>query len=129
MPQQALLAGIGGFLGAVARHLVSTFFSTNTENTLIPLGTLTVNLSGCLFLGVLAAIAEHTNLISKELAFCLMTGFLGSFTTFSTFSVETMALVRDQNLLLAGLNVGLHVILGFAAAWTGFHMSLRIIPA
>lgn len=84
-----------------------------------PLGTLAVNILGCLLIGVLNGLAETRQVIGPELRLFLMIGMLGGFTTFSTFGYETLALIRDADLVQAMGNVMAQVFFGLIAVWLG----------
>ena len=115
---QFFVIGAGGFIGATARYYLSSFISQNYASK-FPFGTVTVNLAGCFFLGFIAALTEEKIELNPTLKGFLTTGILGAFTTFSTFSVETVQLLRDGHLNVALLNVGVSVIVGVCAAYTG----------
>ena len=89
----------------------------------LPAGTLTVNILGCLFIGLLGGLSESRNLLSQEARALLLIGVLGGFTTFSTFGYETVQLLRDGQSLAAFSNIGLQVCLGLAAVWIGYSIS------
>jgi len=114
-----VLVGLGGFLGAMLRYLVSGFVYGALREPLFPYGTLAVNALGCLLVGLLAGLAESRGLFSPEARVFLLIGFLGSFTTFSTFGYETLQLLRDGELLSAALNVFGQVGLGLGGVWAG----------
>jgi fluoride exporter len=105
-----LWIGIGGFFGAASRYcfylLEKRFLPT------LPLATFIVNLLGCLLAGILWGLIERKILINQELKLILMVGFLGSFTTFSTFSLETVSLIRTGDILVAIFNIAAQVFLG-----------------
>lgn len=103
---------LGGGIGTIARYVLSGFVY-QWLGTRFPLGTLSVNLSGCFLIGFLAAISEEKFLLSPELRILMGIGFLGGFTTFSTFILETAHLIRDDQVLMAFGNVVLSVCLGF----------------
>lgn len=84
-----------------------------------PLGTLAVNVVGCLLIGVLHGLAETRQIISPELRLLLMIGMIGGFTTFSTFGYETLALLRDAEVFRAMANVTVQVLFGLIAVWLG----------
>jgi CrcB protein len=119
----AVLVGTGGFVGAILRYAVSGMVQRTAGSSDFPYGTLAVNVCGCLAIGVLAGVAETRAVIDAEARMFLLIGLLGSFTTFSTFGYETLALLRDGALLRAGVNVTLQVGLGLAAAWSGLVFS------
>lgn len=95
-----LFVGLGGFCGAVARHLLSLLLKQLSGNAVA--GTLVANLLGCLCIGVLMVLSEHSRL-PEAWQRLLITGLLGSLTTFSTFSHETFALLQRGR---TGLGLG-----------------------
>lgn len=115
-----LLIGValGGALGAVSRYLLSGWVQT-WSGSLFPVGTLAVNVTGSLVLGVLWHLTTERALLSPEWRLFAATGFCGSLTTFSTFSLESLALLRDAQWLAAGGNVLLNVALCLAATYLG----------
>lgn len=118
-----LLVGIGGFLGSVARYQMSLWVLQLSGPTRFPLGTLAVNLIGCLVIGLLAGLAERHALFSQEAKLLLFTGLIGGFTTFSAFGLETVNLLRRGEWLIATSYVTASLLLGLTAVWLG----LRII--
>lgn len=114
-----LLVGAGGFLGAVARYLLGGWVYRVLPFAGFPYGTLAVNLLGCLLIGFLSGLAEARQVLGPEARMFLLIGFLGSFTTFSTFGYETMALARDAEYAGALANIGVHVAAGLVAVWAG----------
>jgi CrcB protein len=84
-----------------------------------PWGTLAVNVLGCLAIGVLLGLAERHDWVSREVRLLLVTGFLGSFTTFSAFGWETYGLLRADEVAQAGAYVVASVVLGLVAVWAG----------
>lgn len=114
-----LLIGLGGFLGAIMRYALSDYVQSWSKITQFPLGTLVVNLVGCLLIGALAQLAEARNIFTPETSSLVFLGFLGAFTTFSTFSSDSFNLINDGNNLLFYLNIGASVIFGLAAVWLG----------
>lgn len=127
MMQNAGLVFLGGGLGAVCRYLVTTQIGARF-GTMFPWGTLSVNLLGSLLmgwiLGLILLLTERTGSGLGEAARLLLTvGFLGGFTTFSSFSMETLTLLRGGGLFYALANIGMNVILGLLAAWLGLSLS------
>ena len=118
-----LLVGIGGFFGAVMRYLVTEWFQDIFRAFSLPYGTITVNITGCLLIGLLAGLSENRNLLSPETRALLLVGVLGGFTTFSAFSYETVELLKAGESIAAFSNVGLQVCLGLAAVWVGYSTS------
>ena len=89
-----------------------------------PAGTLVVNVTGSLLIGLLAGLAESRAVFGPEVRLLLVTGFLGGYTTFSAFSLETLLLLRAGQTATAFAAVGLQVLLGVAAAWAGFALAV-----
>jgi CrcB protein len=113
------LVGAGGFLGAVARYGL-TGLVHRLPGLSWPLGTLVVNVIGCLLIGAAMSAFEDSELFSPNARLFLTVGVLGAFTTFSTFGHETLALARDGGTLPALANALLHLVLGFGAVWVGW---------
>jgi CrcB protein len=118
MDRTFILVGIGGLIGSVLRYAAAIFFARFSSSS-FPFGTLVVNVSGCLIIGFLFSLSERGNVISPEWRILLTTGFCGGFTTFSTFSYESIRLIQDGEILFLSLNVAASVILGFAATYIG----------
>jgi CrcB protein len=118
-----LLVGMGGFIGSVARYLLSGWVYRFLNNPWFPYGTLVVNVVGCLLIGLLAGLAESRQIFSGEVRLFLLIGMLGGFTTFSTFGYETFALLRDGQFLAMAANVGAQVVFGLLAVWLGYVLS------
>ena len=114
-----LIIGCGGFLGAISRFLVSELVYTFIGAGM-PYGTLAVNLGGSFLLGIVAQIGLTGNLFSESINSFIGIGFLGAFTTFSTFSVQTLELLESGSLLKAFLNIFLNITLCLLGAWGGF---------
>ncbi len=113
------LIGIGGFIGSILRYIVCGYVQQLTQSASFPYGTLFVNVAGCFVIGFLSQLAEARGIFTAESRALVFVGFLGGFTTFSTFGNETINLARDgQNLLALG-NTGAHLLLGFGAVWSG----------
>jgi fluoride exporter len=113
-----LVVGIGGFLGAIARFWLGGYIS-NRMGTRFPYGTFVINMTGSFLIGfILTLLAERTHW-SPNWRYLIPIGFIGAYTTFSTFEYETFRSIQDGELLVAGLNVGLSVIVGFISVWLG----------
>jgi len=111
--------GAGGFIGAILRYLISGFVQNLTQSVTFPHGTLTVNIIGCFLIGIFSYLVESQAGISPEMRLLVLVGILGSFTTYSTFSAETMNLLQDQRFFLGLINIGTHLILGLSAVLLG----------
>ena len=118
MLRTILFIGTGGFLGTVARFLVSKL-SQQMFQTTFPLGTLIVNLAGCFILGIIYGLMERGELFSSDVRLFLTVGFCGGFTTFSTFAFENANMLRDGNFTQVALYTGISVIIGIAALIAG----------
>ena len=117
------LVGGGGALGAMARYGVGGLLHRNQALAGFPFGTLTVNLAGCLLIGLGSGLADARQAFTPEARLFLFVGVLGGFTTFSSFGYETIALLRDHEFLRAGLNAGLSVFLGLGLVWLGYALT------
>ncbi len=113
------LIGLGGFLGAVLRYSLSGAVQWLTQSFQFPFGTLAVNVLGSFSLVFLATLAENLGVFGPNFRSFVFIGLLGAFTTFSTFSLESMSLVFDGEGILAGINVIANVGLCLASAWIG----------
>ena len=113
-----IIIGAGGAFGAVARHLVGALVIRHV-NWAFPVGTFLVNLSGCFFIGLLYGIAVRYSWLTLEWRLFLITGICGGYTTFSSFSFESISLVRQGNYTYFFLYVLGSVILGLLATVIG----------
>lgn len=111
--------GLGGMLGSLLRYLVS-LGSSNLLNNGFPTGTLIANLAGSLFLGWFTARTMARGKVKPVLAAAIGTGLTGSFTTFSTFSLETLIMIETNRLGLATFYVLLSAIGGLLLAGWGY---------
>ncbi len=113
-----LLIGLGGFFGAIAR-----FYTTKWTNMLmgdkIPFGTVAVNVIGSFVLGLVVTLSVEKMVVSEDIKLLTGVGFLGAFTTFSTFSVETVYLVEEGAYIPALAYVSLNLIVAVFAAFAG----------
>lgn len=113
-----LIVGLGGFAGAVARYTLGGWIQ-NRLGPAFPYGTLVINVSGCFAIGLFATLALRLGW-SDPWRLLIAIGFLGAFTTFSTFEYETIQLVADGARYQAALlNVFVSITAGFAAVWAG----------
>ena len=118
MISKYFIIGLGGFLGAVARYIVALWIGQRWGRT-FPLGTFIVNISGCFLISLLMSLFTEKFMVSPQLRLFLVIGFLGAYTTFSTFEYETGNLVKDGEWAIALANVILSVIVGFIALKLG----------
>ncbi|MEM7536094.1 MAG: fluoride efflux transporter CrcB [Chloroflexota bacterium] len=130
-----LLIGLGGFVGAILRYVTGSLVTQLLPNLAFPYGTFVVNIIGCLLIGVLTRLTELSPellaqqnwigqaLLKPEIRALIFIGFLGAFTTFSTFSNEGLALLQKSRFDVALLYVGGSVFVGLAAVWLGRQIS------
>ncbi len=116
--QKLLLIGLAGALGAQTRYSLSGFVQRYSGFT-FPVGTLVVNLLGTFLFGFIWSLVEQRLVISVETRVVILSGFLGAFTTFSSFMFETSALVGDGQWGYALLNITAQIVLGMIAIFLG----------
>jgi CrcB protein len=116
-----LLVGMGGFIGSVSRYYSQQLITKLFPSTL-PFGTFAINITGCFLIGVIYALSERGNVLTPEWRLFLATGFCGGFTTFSTFSLESMQLINDGEWLYVSLYVTLSVFIGFICTYLGMSL-------
>jgi CrcB protein len=116
-----LWVAVGGALGSVARFWFSGLVARQFGET-FPWGTLLVNISGSLVIGFLAALTEPEGrwFMSPAMRQFFMIGVCGGYTTFSSFSLQTLNLLREREWLYAGGNILLSVVLCMVAVWLGY---------
>lgn len=110
--------GIAGGLGAVSRYLISLWIKSWSK-TAFPLPTFIINISGCLLMGLIMTLALERSTLSPQWRLALTTGFLGGYTTFSTYSYETVNLFNQGKTSMAIIYALLSIVLGLAGAWLG----------
>jgi fluoride exporter len=120
------LVALGGAAGSVARFGLSTAAQTRWSGAL-PVGTLLVNVTGSVLLGFILRYALDTPAVSPEMRALLTTGFCGGYTTFSTFSYETVALIEDGDWRRAALYVLLSLALSLAGVWLGMTLAREVL--
>jgi fluoride exporter len=116
--QRTLLVALGGLVGSVARYWL-TGAVQRVGGDVFPAGTLAVNVLGSLLIGLVMTLSLERGLIDDELRILLTSGFCGGFTTMSTFSWETLALLREDQWLLALANAGVTLLVCLGAVWAG----------
>lgn len=116
-----LWVALGGALGSVARYWCSAFVARTVGET-FPWGTLAVNVVGSFVIGLMAAISTSGSrlLISADLRIFVMVGICGGYTTFSSFSLQTLNLLRDGEWAAAAGNIGASVVLCMLSVWLGY---------
>lgn len=120
MPNWRILLAVtvGGGLGSAARLVLSTFVQQRAPFA-FPLGTFIINVTGSFVIGIVAQVGLDTGVFSPEARFFLTTGLCGGFTTFSTFSYETIQLIEDGQYGTAAVYIGASVVLSLVACVLG----------
>ncbi len=114
------MVGAGGFIGSALRFIISGWVQRLAAASVMPYGTLAVNVIGCLALGILGGLAEYRQVLEPGQRLFLMVGILGGFTTFSTFAFESVSLMQNAEIAKALVNTAAQVVLGFGAAFAGY---------
>lgn len=125
MLYQILAIAVGGAFGAVMRYGMSTAVYRAVGRD-FPYGTMAVNVVGSFLMGMLFILLVEKMQIASEWRAAIFVGFLGAFTTFSTFSMDTMTLLENGELWQAGINVLLSVTLCIAATWLGLILGRQL---
>lgn len=113
------LVGVGGFLGAIARYSVAIYFSKNTS-LYFPFATFIVNILGCFLIGILSYIVVYVKILEPDyVRYFFSIGFVGAFTTFSTFELEISNLVNDKAYILSIIYILSSLLIGFLAVRLG----------
>jgi CrcB protein len=123
---ELVLVGVGGFFGAIARRVVDLWVSDRAQSA-FPFGTLVINLTGSFVLGLLFAWATERDVLPAGIRGPVMIGFLGAYTTFSTWMLESWRLVEDGAWQLAAINLVGSVGLGLVAVVAGLALG-RALP-
>ncbi|HZI88301.1 MAG TPA: fluoride efflux transporter CrcB [Pyrinomonadaceae bacterium] len=114
-----LLIGSAGFIGTLSRYWLSGLIAKRYGET-FPLGTLVVNLVGCFLVGMLFYLLQERFMVNQTMRTVVMIGFLGGFTTFSSFELQTFTLLQNGEFGLAALNAGLSNLIGLVFVWAGY---------
>ncbi|HAN19064.1 MAG: hypothetical protein A2X13_02790 [Bacteroidetes bacterium GWC2_33_15] len=119
MIKHFLLIGMGGFIGSIARYMLSKL-NLYIDFMSIPIGTLLVNVLGSFIIGFLTGYADKSPLLTLEWRLFLMVGLCGGFTTFSSFTNENLTLLHNGQYASVFIYTGLSVFFGFIAVYLGF---------
>ena len=120
-----LYLAVGGILGTLARYLIAGSIQTLFGMT-FPIGTLAVNILGCLLAGSLVEVGANTSFLTPDMRLLLVVGFCGAFTTFSAWMLETEALRESGAMAQAAGNVFASVLLGYVAFRLGMILTAKI---
>lgn len=113
-----MMVGVGGFLGAIARFWLDGYVNERLGSG-FPYGTFIINCSGSFLIGLVLTLVADRAHWNPHWRYLIAIGFIGAYTTFSTFEYETLRMVQGSEFLIAGLYVGLSVVLGFVSVWLG----------
>ncbi len=116
------LIGLAGFIGTLSRYWMSGVIARRYGET-FPLGTLVVNLVGCFLVGLLFYLLQERFLVNQTVRTVILIGFLGGFTTFSSFGLQTFTLLQDEEFGLALLNLSVANLLGLVLVWAGYTLA------
>ena len=116
---RTILVGIAGLAGTLLRYWISGFVARRYGET-FPVGTMVVNVLGCLIAGAVFNLTEERFLVNPTLRTVILIGLLGGFTTFSSYGLQTFTLLRDGEFGLATLNVAVSNVLGLFMVWVGY---------
>jgi len=117
---------LGGAFGTGMRYFLSTFVYSVIKQPSFPYANLIINVSGSFAIGLLAELFDARLLVSPTVRVAILTGVLGGYTTFSSFSFETYSLLRDGQMGLAFVNASGSVLLGLLAVWLGVRVAQMI---
>ena len=121
-----LLVGAGGFVGAMARYWAGTFV-TQRMGLRFPFGTFLINVTGCFLIGFFMHLLAERGVLGAHWLYVVVIGFIGAYTTFSTFEYETMRALQDGQLGIGLLYVASSVLVGFMMVWLGAQAA-KLVP-
>ncbi len=119
MLQRMLLIALAGAFGTLARYGLGGVVQRVSPETHLPVGTLVVNVVGCFLFGVVWSLAHERLLIDSEARLVILVGFMGAFTTFSTFIYETGSFLNDARWLMATVNILIQTLIGLLSLFGG----------
>lgn len=120
-----IVVGIGGFLGAIARYALGTYVGSR-YGVRFPYGTFVINVSGSFLIGLMMVLLARTT-VSAYWRYLIPIGFIGAYTTFSTFEYETLRALQGGQVVTGLLNVVLSLVVGFVAVWAGFALGRILV--
>ena len=113
-----LMVAIGGALGSILRFWVGTYISNRIATRFLA-GTFVVNMTACFLIGFVITVLAEKSSWNPNWRYLIPIGFIGGYSTFSTFEYETFRVFQEGDFLIAGLNVILSVVVGFVSVWVG----------
>jgi CrcB protein len=116
--QKYLMVGLGGFAGAIARYWVGGFI-TQRVGLRFPYGTFVINITGCFLIGFLMHLLMQRGGMNMNWLYIVVIGFIGAYTTFSTFAYESLRAFQEGQAGIALIYIGLSVMTGLIAVWLG----------
>lgn len=122
MIKNILLVGLGGGIGSIARYFCQKWFAANFTSS-FPWGTFTVNIIGCLAIGIFWGLIFKTVNSTESWKLFLMTGLCGGFTTFSAFTLESVGLLKEEKMALLFSYVAASVVIGLLATYIGIRLT------
>ena len=125
MLKAIIAVGLGSCTGGILRYLVSKLSDSVTDGR-FPLGTLAVNLAGCLIIGILSALAEQGGIANANVRLFLTVGICGGFTTFSTFMNESFQMVRDERYAILLAYMAASIFGGFLLVFAGYALARNL---
>ncbi len=120
------MVGVGGCLGSILRFWLGSYIG-NKMGTRFPYGTLVINITGSFLIGLVFAVLTAKTQWSPNWRYLILIGFIGGYTTFSSFEYETLRTIQDGQIGLGLLYVAASVVVGFVAVWGGM-IAGRAIP-
>jgi fluoride exporter len=120
--QRLLLIGFAGLVGTLCRYGLSGLVARRFGET-FPTGTIIVNVVGCFLAGFLYYLFQERFLAGEVVRTAVMIGFLGGFTTFSSFALQTLTLLKDGEVFLATLNIAISNVAGLLMVWVGYSLA------
>jgi fluoride exporter len=121
-----LTVGVGGFIGSIARFWLAAYVGQRM-GTRFPYGTFLINASGSFLIGMVMTILTERTHLSPAYRYLIPIGFIGGYTTFSTFEYETLRAIQDGQFTIGLLNIALSVLVGFLMVWTGAMVGKAVV--
>lgn len=118
--------GVGGFVGSVARFWLAVYVGQRM-GTRFPYGTFLINVSGSFLIGLVMTVLTERTHLSPTYRYLIPIGFIGGYTTFSTFEYETLRAIQDGQFTIGLLNMVLSVLVGFLMVWTGAMVGKAVV--